>query len=338
VTVPGSTRRPLVSVVTPFYDSAPYLRACIESVLAQTYGNFEYLLVDNLSTDEGHAIAEEYAARDPRVRLFRNAAHVPQTPNYNGALRQVSPGAAYVKVVSADDLILPECLDRMVAAGEAHPSAAIVAAYYVAGRNVKGGGLPLSASLVSGREVCRMHLLEGRYLFGSPSTVLYRADVVRGRDPFYAEDSRQPDTEACYDLLEHADLAFVHQVLSYASVRDDSIQSSLAAYNWDLLGLYLLLRKYGPRLLSSDELSRATAAAHAEYLRYLGESRLVGRERQFWEEHRRALESVGQPLPTLGELAPHMLALIARAALHPVSAMRRMRSLKPRPVRQVEQS
>ena len=60
--------QPLVSVVTPFYNTADYLRECIESVLAQTYTRFEYILVDNQSTDGSAEIAAEYSKRDSRIR------------------------------------------------------------------------------------------------------------------------------------------------------------------------------------------------------------------------------------------------------------------------------
>jgi len=109
------SEKPFVSVVTPFYNTAGYLRECIESVLSQTYTNFEYLLVDNQSTDGSASIAAEYAAKDERVRVIRNPKFVGQVPNYNGALRHVDSTARYVKVVQADDCIFPECLERMIA-------------------------------------------------------------------------------------------------------------------------------------------------------------------------------------------------------------------------------
>ncbi len=96
------SEKPFVSVVTPFYNTAGYLRECIESVLSQTYTNFEYLLVDNQSTDGSASIAAEYAAKDERVRVIRNPKFVGQVPNYNGALRHVDSTARYVKVVQAD--------------------------------------------------------------------------------------------------------------------------------------------------------------------------------------------------------------------------------------------
>ena len=81
-----STSMPLVSVVTPFYNTVDYLAACIRSVLGQTYPNFEYLLVNNCSTDGSLEVAERFAAVDKRIRLITNSHHLPQLPNYNAAL------------------------------------------------------------------------------------------------------------------------------------------------------------------------------------------------------------------------------------------------------------
>ena len=65
-----STRNePLVSVVTPVYNGADFLEECIESVLKQTYGNFEYLIVNNCSKDRTLDIALSYAQKDSRIRV-----------------------------------------------------------------------------------------------------------------------------------------------------------------------------------------------------------------------------------------------------------------------------
>ena len=66
------TGGPLVSVVTPVYNGAAFVSECIESVLAQTYENWEYVIVDNCSTDGTAEIAAGYASSDPRIRLVAN--------------------------------------------------------------------------------------------------------------------------------------------------------------------------------------------------------------------------------------------------------------------------
>ena len=63
----SATQQPLVSVVTPVYNGQRFLHECIESVLSQTYRNWEYVIVDNVSDDDTVRIAEEFAGR-PRPR------------------------------------------------------------------------------------------------------------------------------------------------------------------------------------------------------------------------------------------------------------------------------
>lgn len=305
---------PLVSVVTPFYNTAHYLRECIESVLAQTYPQFEYLLVDNQSTDGSAKIAAEYAERDRRIRVIRNREFVGQVRNYNDAVRKISPEARYLKVVLADDYIFPECLERMVAVGESHPTAAIISSYFLVGRNLSGSGIEWPTECIPGRTASRLQLLENRFILGSPTTLLYRADLVAKRQPFYSESSLHDDTDLCYEVLSHADMGFVHQVLSFTRVGNGGVLAAIESFHWQLLDLYMVLRKFGSWFLSGEELDRRIRPLREEYLRILGESMLLRREPEFWAYHRRGLATVGEQLPSRLALAPQ----IARAALKAV--------------------
>ena len=73
---------PLVSFVTPFFNTREYLAECIESVLRQTYQDWEYILVDNQSKDGSNEIAKSYASRFPeKIRLIRTEKFLTQVQN-----------------------------------------------------------------------------------------------------------------------------------------------------------------------------------------------------------------------------------------------------------------
>ena len=144
--------RPPVSVVTPFYNTTRYLTQCIESVLAQSYCEFEYILMDNCSTDRSAEIAKTYARRDPRIRLIQCSEFVSQLRNYNRALMEISDASQYCKIVQADDYIFPQCLELMVQAFEQSKSIGLVSSYWLHGDVIAGSGYPYSTPMLPGRE------------------------------------------------------------------------------------------------------------------------------------------------------------------------------------------
>ena len=101
-------KRPEISVIVPVYNVAPYLSACLDSILAQTFGDFELILVDDGSTDGSREIAEEYEAKDARVRLFHHRWNKGTAATYGSGL-ELSRGR-YVAFLDADDIALPEYL------------------------------------------------------------------------------------------------------------------------------------------------------------------------------------------------------------------------------------
>ena len=75
--------QPTVSLGMTVYNGANFLAATLDSLLAQTYRDFELIICDNASTDETGAIARDYAARDTRVRYRRNETNIGGSANYN---------------------------------------------------------------------------------------------------------------------------------------------------------------------------------------------------------------------------------------------------------------
>lgn len=309
-------RAPVVSVVTPFYNTAPYLAECIESVLAQSFRDFEYILVDNQSTDGSAAIAERYAVQDSRIRVIRNREFLSQVRNYNHALRQIAPGTRYCKVVQADDWIFPRCLEEMVGVADAHPSAGMVGAYTLIERNLYLDGLPYPSALVPGREVCRRFLLDGLYVWGSPTATLLRADLVRSRNPFYDERSPLEDVDICFELLGQADFGFVHQVLTFTRRENESLMSGLKHFGVLVLARMMASEKYGPLFLTPDEQRRRRREVSREYYALLGEAIVRRRPPQFWELHRKGLEAAGTRLSEW-RAGWHALVCLARLILNP---------------------
>lgn len=287
----------LISVVTPVFNGEPYLRDCIESVLAQTYTNWDYTIVNNCSTDRTLEIAREYAAKDRRIRIHNNETFARQIENHNIAFRQISPASKYCKVVAADDWLFPECLERMVGLAEQNPGVAIVGAYGLAGTRVVWTGLPYPSSVVArGRDACRMRLLGGPYVFGTPSSVLFRCDIVRSRHAFYNESNLHADSEACFEFLGDHDFGFVHQVLTFVRVREDSLTSYSSQFNTYLPAVLHELVKYGQKYLSAEELQRRIAEHLRSYYDYLGEQVYYEPGREFWSFHRGKLAAAGHPL------------------------------------------
>lgn len=287
------TARPLVSVVTPVYNGERHLAECIESVLAQTYERWEHTIVDNCSTDRTREIAERYAEKDSRIRVHANATFVDVLRNHNIAFRQVSPNAAYCKMVQGDDWIFPECLERMVAVAEAHPTVGIVGAYRLDGANVDCDGLPYPSTIIPGRALCRATLLGGPGVFGSPTSILIRADQVRGREAFFDESDIHADTASCFEVLQSADFGFVHQVLTFTRRREESQTTVEEERNSYLPSALRHLAKYGPVYLSEDERAAVAATLLRFYYRFLARSVLEGRGREFWTYHRGQMESLG---------------------------------------------
>jgi glycosyltransferase involved in cell wall biosynthesis len=320
---------PLVSVVTPFYNTASHLAECIESVLTQSYRNFEYLLVNNLSTDGSRDIAARYAAKDPRVRLTDNSRFVGQVENYNGALLQISPASCYVKIVQADDAIFPECIARMVEVAEREPRVGLVASYRRRGDHVAGTEVPPGVTAIKGREACRMMLLDGCFLLGSPTTVLYRADVVRSRNPFYALGRYHEDTEAGYEILLHTDLGFVHEILSFSRTDNESVMASRRGYNPAVLDYLIVLERYGPSVLTPNELARQRAFCYSGYYRFLGRALWRLRGRRFWQYHHGGLTTIGQQL--------HWPRVIREAILEPLRLARSPRQTFRRTIADLRQ-
>ena len=291
---------PFVSVLTPVYNGEAYLRECIESVLAQTYSHWEYIVVNNCSTDGTLRISEEYARQDKRIQVHNNDNLLEIIANHNRAFRLISSESKYCKVVSADDWLFPDCLTRMVSIAEANPTVGIVGSYQLSGGGdewyVRTDGLPYYRTVVPGREICRAQLLGKLNVFGNPTSNLYRSDLVRSTDAFYPNATAEADMSACFRSLQVTDFGFVHQVLSYERLHQVRITTTSLSLNAYLSARIGDLLAYGESSMTKLEIETRLKELNDDYYECLAMGALTLRDRTWWAYHKRRLRELGCPL------------------------------------------
>ncbi|MBI5820924.1 MAG: glycosyltransferase [Verrucomicrobia bacterium] len=215
---------PAVSIFMPAYNRERYLAATFDSLLAQTWRDFELIIADDGSTDGTLAIAREYASRDARVRVLA-LPHRGEVETRNDAIRHTHPASRYLLNHDSDDLSLPDKLARLVAHLETHPECAIVgcvAEYFNdAGRHL--GRPPIE------HEPDRV-----RATFGEVNSMINSAALIR-REVFaaiggYREEFRSVDD---YDFFARAllagfQLANLPEVLHKIRLHPQSVGSTRA--------------------------------------------------------------------------------------------------------------
>ncbi len=110
----------------PVRNARPYLREALDSVLAQTMPHWELVAIDDGSTDGSWDDLNEYAARDPRIRVFRQPQHAGIVAARNRALAEASRDTPLIAILDADDVALPDRLHNQLAFLDQHPDHALV--------------------------------------------------------------------------------------------------------------------------------------------------------------------------------------------------------------------
>ena len=118
----------LVSIGLPTYNRAPLLRLSVDSLLAQTYKNFELIISDDGSTDETEKLCEEYAARDERIRYIRHPKNIGHVVNFEFVVRQAK--GEYFMWGGDDDLWDRQFIEKLILALDKNPKANLAVSSY----------------------------------------------------------------------------------------------------------------------------------------------------------------------------------------------------------------
>jgi glycosyltransferase involved in cell wall biosynthesis len=200
-----------VSVLVPTYNNAHFLDETIQSVLNQTFGDFELIIVDNQSTDNTDAVVAPYL-QDPRVKYYKNDTNIGMVGNWNQCLAYAQ--GTYIKFLCSDDKFHPQLLEKFVAVMEAHPQVAIVSSYreYFGQQRFKPE-LPPFSGLRAGKEVIYLSLEKWNWI-GEPTTVMFRRSGLRVGN-FKTDYRYFPDWDMWLRLLTTGDCYMIPETLSY---------------------------------------------------------------------------------------------------------------------------
>ncbi|UVF79102.1 glycosyltransferase family 2 protein [Gordonia mangrovi] len=209
-----------LSVCVPLFNSADTVTKCLESVLSQTYENFECLVVDNASTDGTAERVREFD--DPRIRLVRNEHNVGLVGNHNRCI-ELARGSV-VQFVHGDDWLLPHCLERLLPYFD-DPQVGLA----FAPRTVESDDTewkahfsrletPLSplAAVNDGQELIRRHLAAGGggNPIGEPTAVMVRRETLIEAGGFRADVPQLQDIDAWLRVMTLGDVAYVDEPLT----------------------------------------------------------------------------------------------------------------------------
>jgi glycosyltransferase involved in cell wall biosynthesis len=224
---------PSVSVCIPVYRGEQFLAETIRSVLDQTYRDFELVILDNASPDDSGRIARSFA--DRRVRVETNLTTLPMTENFREAVRLCR--APLIKLVCADDLLHPRCLEYQVGPMEADPGLAVVAArrHMIDERSrvlVPRRGLSGLTGVRSSVEVARHVVRTGANPIGEPGGVLFRREHYFAVGGWRSERPFVMDLDLWIRLLQCGEFLGLPETLAAFRIGQDGASAVHEATNW----------------------------------------------------------------------------------------------------------
>lgn len=223
---------PLVSVCIPTYCGAKYLPMAIDSVLEQSLGDFELIVIDNASPDNTADVVARY--RDPRIRYLRNSSNLGAERNWNRCLEEAR--GRYFKLLPTDDLIFPDTLERQVGILEDDKAGRLALVFGArniidsAGRSIAKRSLTRKKEgVISGGDLVRRCISSGTNLIGEPGGVLFRKQLADQIGKFDATIPYVVDLDYWVRLLAYGDAYYLDKPVSAFRVSGGSWSVSVGA-------------------------------------------------------------------------------------------------------------
>jgi glycosyltransferase involved in cell wall biosynthesis len=245
---------PLVAIVTPVYNGAALLAETMESVQSQTYLHLVHCVLDNGSDDDTSKIITSF--KDRRVPLItaRNAQTLPLLDNWNAALGLVPHDAAYFRVLSADDCMDRQCIEKMVAVGEKNPQVGVILCQDIVNQSIRGADLPKDRTLFDGRFMVRSALLGAIDFPHAHCLYRYPPGGIPKRffeTEFYGTRLLCADADAVMRMLSESPCGYVHEPLTMTRWPGNETSSQLIPNKVGIWSTLQLIDRWGPKVFDT---------------------------------------------------------------------------------------
>lgn len=259
---------PKVSVIIPIYNVEAYIPKCLESLLAQTYGDFEILCIDDASADGSVRVIREYQQKDPRIRLLQQE-HAGVSAARNLGLANAR--GTYIAFVDGDDWLAPEALEKLVTAAESGEADMVVSSAEVHFENPNPEDSRRNASLVRALTVSEGFLKGNSWeALSRPGSwpflwnKLIRRDLIASHNVTFSPTlALGEDGAFLVTLFQYANgIAFIPDALYHyryqrkASATVNLFQSQYTRFGQHIQVARVLLEEFKARNLLSGEILR----------------------------------------------------------------------------------
>lgn len=223
---------PAVSIIVPAYNASPYIERTIRSVLAQTFSDWELLIVDDGSKDNTAALVQTFS--DPRISLIRQPNGGVSRARNNGLSKA---RGTYVALLDADDEFLPDNLSKKIAALENDPQAGWVFSNL---RLIDADSKLLHASTSGkGENILENILLwNGEVIPGPCSNLVFRRELLDAGLAFDPQFSTAADQDFCLQLAARSKGFFLEEALASYRLLPGSMSRNIAVMEKDHTGVY----------------------------------------------------------------------------------------------------
>lgn len=202
-----------ILVFVPTYNSEKYLRQCLDSVLQQTFQDWQCVISDDASTDKSVEIAREYEKIDSRFKVLTHDKNVGAANNWNRAKENNNSFAT--KILCADDYLFKDALNEQLDILQRNQTAIVFSERFIifpSGKKLHPR-LPKYASNISFNDAFKFYINLGRNIFGEPVTALFRTDLFIKSEGFYPKFEYALDTSGYMAIARGHDVTFDNSIV-----------------------------------------------------------------------------------------------------------------------------